>query len=396
VAINTTRIATRLGSAVKVLNELNALSAAVRPEATVGALQAYAQQVVIQDVLADRPQVGQDFASCYTEWVRQMALVPDSFASDTCTTTVAGIGSPTGTPAWVTTDLDAFGQRSDFLLPDVLIVRATGPDTCSVVGKASATAATDASWPGGAGVSTDITLVDPATNGGVVSDPGFDAWTGTPAASTAWTIVTTDVWGTGFSRVADDAYGSTSSYALKVLSPGAQQRIRQQVTVTEGGVYALHALLKKVVYAGATGTVSISLRDVSGNLLSSTGISQTFTGLTTSYAAYTAVLYAPRQITGDVYLELRWTGTAADVLHVDAVSLQELTPLYTAGLSLIGFVGLTDLVLDTDQWTVTTAIDSGTAASSLARGIDRLLAIAGNAARLPTSGSPTQADALIA
>lgn len=395
-AINTTRIATRLGSAVKVLNEVNALSTNVRQEAAVSALQTYAQQVVIQDVLADRPQTGQDFQACFAEWVRQMALVPDSFSAATCTTTVADVGTPTGTPKWVTSDLDTFGQRGDYLLPDILLLQATGTDTYSVQGKAAAPADTDASWPGGAGISTSGTLVDPADDGGAVTDPGFDSWTGSPASNTAWTIVTADVWGTGFSKVADDAYGAAGGFSLKVLSPGAQQRIRQLVSVTEGGVYALHAMMKKVVYAGGTGTVSITLRDGSGNVLSSTGISQTFTGLGTSWTAYSAVLYAPRQITTDVYLEVRWTGTAADSFYLDAVSLQPMEELYPAGLRLIGFVGVTGMVLDTDQWTATTVLDSGTITTRLAKGIDRLLGIAGNEARLPTSGSPTQDDSLIA
>jgi len=394
VAINTTGLATRLGSDVFMLNAMNTTNAANRATG-VASLQSQAQQLVIQYVLADRPQTGTDFASCYAEWVRQMALVPDSFATSTCTTTITDIGTPVGTPKWQSSDLDAFGQRGDFLLPDVLILRATSATSVSVQGKSGWQSKTDTTWGVGNGVNTTLSLVDPsATSSG--RDPDFDSWSASaPYTPTNWTIVAGTA-GTTVSRVTDGFFDPTG-YCVQFTGDTTALRLRQDVSTLSTGVYAIHVAVKKTVYGVDTGTISATLRDASGTVISATGISQAFSGLADdTWTALSGAVYVPRQLTNGCYLEIRWTGGASDALRIDCFSIVPMTRLYAAGLSLVGFQGITGLILDTDQWTATTALDSGTVTGSLAKGIDRLLNIATSTSRLPTSGSPTQANALIA
>ncbi len=393
-AINTTRLATRLGSAVKVLNEANTTNQA-NQATTVSALQSYAQAALIQEVLADRPQTDQNLDACFVEWTRQMALVPDTFSAATCTTTLAAIGSPTGTAKHVTSDLDAYGSRSDFLVPDVIVVRATGADTVTLMGKAATANKTDPTWPTGAGVSTSATLVDPDTTSDA-ADPGFEAWTTTlPYTPTSWSIAAGTA-GTTVTRTSDGFIDATG-YALAFVGDTTQLRVRQDVSALATGTYAIHVALKKTVGAVGTGTVSVTLRDASGNVISATGVSQTVAGLTlNTWTPLTAAVYIPRQLTNGCYLEIRVTLGTADTVLVDCLSLRAMTTLYTAGLKYLGFSGITGMVLDADQWTLTTALDSGSITTRLAKGIDRLFNVSTLSARLPSGGSPTQADALIA
>lgn len=391
-AINTTRLATRLGSSVKQLNEANATNADNRA-AMVQALQTHAQEIIIQEVLADRPQTAQTFGACFVEWCRQMALVPDTFSASTCTSTVAAVGSPTGTPKFATSDLDDYGQRGDFLLPDVLVLRATGADTYSIMGKA-AIDATAFNWPGGAGVESSGTLIDPDSDSDLL-DPSFEEWSGSPLAPDNWEIVAGTA-GTTVVRVVE-GFLDPSGYCMKLVGDTTSIQVRQDASGLDTGVYIIHAALNAATDTVDTGTVSITLRDESGNVLSATGISQAFSTLVDdTWTPVVASVYVPRQLTDGCYLEIRWTGGTGDELLVDCVSIKAATRLYPNGLALMGFKGVTDMILDTDQWTVTTALDSGTITTRLAKGIDRLVDVANQSARLPTGGSPTQADALIA
>ncbi len=394
-AIDTTTLATRLGSAVKVLNETNTLNAGNR-SATVTALASYAQQLVIQSVLADRLISDQSFTRCFYEWVRQMNIAGDSFAQALCGTTVAGVGSPTGTPSWLTSDLDAYGQRSDYLVPDVLVLQATTATTVSVNGKAATSSSLDAAWPTGSGVATTLTLTDPGVTSSL-SDPGFESWSssGPPYIPTSWSIAAGSA-GSTVNRVTD-GFLNASGYSLQFVGDTTALRVRQSAANLSTGTYAIHVALKKTVAAVNTGTVSVTLRDASGNVISATGVSQTFSGLTlNTWTPLTAAVYVPAQLTNGCFLEVRWTGGASDALSIDCLSIIPMPTLYTAGLRLAGFVGATGMVAGADQWTATTTLSSGTITGKLAKGIDRLLNISNIGARLPTSASPTQADSLIA
>lgn len=395
-AINFTRLATRLGSDVKQLNETNTLNAANRA-AFVAALQAHAQALVVEEVLSDRPQTAQDFASCFTEWCRQQVNASESFAAATCTASVSAVGSPVGTPVWVASVLDEFGQSSDFVVPDVLVLQATDGTTVSVMGKAGPPSITDPAWGVGADVNTALTLIDPAADSSA-SDPDFSSWsTSAPYTPTYWEMAAGTA-GVTVSRATDGLFDNTG-YCVKFTGDGATTlRLRQDVSALTPGVYAVHVALNAATDTVDTGTITVALRQDDGTLIGSAAISQAFSTLVDdTWTPLGGAVYVPRQIpAGGCYLEIRWLGGSGDELLIDCLSMTPMTRLYTAGLCLTGFQGVTDMTLDTDQWTVTTALSSGTMTGKLAKGIDRLCGIAGLGVRLPTSGSPTQADSLIA
>lgn len=390
-AIAFTTLFTRLGSAVAALNDTNASNTSNRATQA-AAIQSYAQTLLAQYVLADRPQTVRGLTAYLTELNRQMVNAAQSLATARCTTTVAAVGSPVGTPTFVTSDLDAGGLQSDLLIPDTLVLQATSTTALSVQGLATGVR-TDVAWTVGNNVNTTLTLTDPRA--GINQDGSFNTWAGSPVTPSYWTI-TSGIAGTTVNRVTGGYLDTT--YAVEFASTGGLLSIRQDVStaVTPGSTYMVHAALRKTVFAGGTGTVSVTLRDASGNVLSATGVSQTFTGLTTSFAPFAAAVYVPAVIANGCYLDIRWTGTSGDKLEIDSVGLAALPTLYTDGLRLGGWQGATALTPKTDQWTATTVLASGTMNGGLLKGVDRLIGLAGSGVRIPTSGAPTQADALVA
>ena len=401
-SVDASRVATVVGYLIGELNLINDASLlGFLPDgrATIAsAIQTMAQQTIVAEVArADGiPNVSVDTALAQLSY--SMRANSQTFQSNPATLTITGIGSPTGTPKFVTTDLDSFGSRSDIAIPENITLRATSGTTLSVVGQHGPDDALAVVWPEGSGTSTTMTLVDTTLDGGLVTNGAFANWSGSPLAADNWTIPAgdADVWGTGFARVTDDPFTGSDGYSLRVTSAGALQRLVQPVTVQTGTSYAIHAFIKKVVGTGGTGTVSVTLRDQTGATLSSqVGINQTFSATTTSWVAYSGVAYVPRQLspTTTVYVELRWTGTAADSFNIGNISVQPFTPLYDGGPSIVGFAGVTPLVLDTDAWTL--AVSGAATTTSFMASLNRLTPLTSTAWRLPTSGSPTYADSVI-
>lgn len=393
-AVNLSRLFSVLGYHVGSLN-----LAATRNGSDYGTVVSALQSAAAADVVAavaDDTGAVLDLDAALAQVSYALTTATQTVTYKHGTVTVADVGTPTGTPKWVSTDLTAFGTNSNFLIPEVIRLRATGDDTYSLISEESVTKG-DYNWPIGSGLNTTGTLIDPSSDGGLITNGNFATWAGSPLAADNWEIASgTDVWGTDFSRVADEAFTGGDGYSLKVLSDGAIKQLRQEVTLNLGSTYALHFFAKKVVFAGGTGSVVLTLRDQSGNALSSTTVTNTFTSLGTSWTAYGGVLYVPRQLPGTVtgtYLEMRWTGTSGDYFYIGDISLQELTPLYDGGPSIIGFTGVTQLTLDTDAWTCTVAVS--TPNSSLVRGIDRLVGLAAKGFQFPEAASGTYDDALV-
>lgn len=391
-AIDLTRLFTTLGRDVGTMNLLAARDGDDYGTA-VSALQSHAAAEVVNAVAEDQGVV-YDTDAALTQVSFALTAATETVSWKNGTLTLAAVGSPAGTPRFVTTDLTQFGTRSNFLTPEVIRLRATSADALSLVGE-EATDKTAAAWPTGSGTNGTLTLIDPSADGGLLTNGNFASWSGTPLAADGWAIVSgSDVWGTDFSRVADEPF-SSGGFSLKVLADGAIKQVRQQVDVSVPGVYALQFFARKVVFAGATGSVVITLRDAAGNALSGTTVTNTFTSLGSTWGSYGGVLYVPRQLAegAEAYLEIRWTGTSGDVLHIGDISLQPMTPLYAGGPSIVGFRGVTQLSLDTDAWTLTVAVSGPT--SSLIVGIDRLVGLAGKGFEFPAASSGTYGDSLV-
>jgi len=354
-----------------------------------------AGRLIVEAVLDDRPQTDQAFTACLTELVRQMGVASENLAVSLATIgSVTAVGSPTGTPTFVVSDLDPYTQaRSNWTLPDVLLLT-TGASGTAVQGQTAASPATRPSWPSGAGVNTTLTTINAGTTS-IGADPGFESWNaGPPISPVSWAILSGTA-GTTVNQVTDTPVTGQGTYAMQLFGDGTTLRVRQQVSVSANEVYFVHAFLKRTAHPANTGTLTVALRDSSGNVLSGTSsISVATSAAATSWTANTAVIATPTNLPSDglVYLEIRYNGGIGDSIYVDQVSLNLLPALYPVGLRLAVVRGVTASVVG-DAWTLTTT--RAHPEDSFIRSLDRLLSLRSYTARIPTSGSGTQADSLV-
>lgn len=354
---------------------------------------------VRQAVLNDRPQTDASNTGVLIELVRQMGVNAQSLAQAPATVgSVTAVGVPTGAPTFVVSDLDALTQaRSDWTLPDTLLFTGLGANSVTVQGLAVPPAVTYPTWPSGTGVNTTLTLTDASTTS-IGSDPGFEQWlAGPPIVPSQWTIFV-GTGGTTVSRVTDAAITGVGSYALQLLGDGTTTgtplRVRQAVSVQPSTAYYLFAYTKRTANPANTGTLTVALRDVNGNLLAGTSaISLATSAIGTSWAPQQAALVTPKAIpTGGAYLEIRYNPGIGDTVELDQVALNPLPALASGGLRVAVVKGSPD-VAPGDQWTLTTTATTPTL--SLIRGLDRLMSLASYSARIPTGGAPSQLDALV-
>ena len=356
-------------------------------------LASLAADTIKAAVLADRPQTDTSFSGCLTELVRQMGVSSESLADNAATVGAASaVGAPTGTPKFVVSDLDGYTQAaSNFCIADVLNIVLQSADVAAVQGKSATSSQTHPDWPSGSGVNTSLTLVNAATTS-IGSDPGFESWnTGPPVTPTNWTIVSGTA-GTTVSRATDDPVSGT--YSLQLLGDGSTLNLRQAVSVSANTVYFIHAFVKRTANPANTGTLTISLRDASGTLVSgTTSISVATSAAATSWTANTTALATPATLPASgVYLDIRYNGGVGDTLRLDSVALNPLPALYTGGIRLAIVKGITAGVYG-DTWTQTTTRATPTA--SFIKQLNRLLSLTSYSVRIPCSGAPTQADALV-
>lgn len=391
-------------------------------DAYLSELGSLTDSILINEVKADRPLVSEDRETALAELKRQMAISADTLVECPCTVTVAAVGSPVGDHQFVVARYEgATGRISDFMVPDVYLIQCSADrsnggtayaETFSVVGKPADALPTDAAYPSGTGLSTSLTSIDPATDGGLVTDGNFPNWTVANTPDAPWSIFA-GVAGTSIFKVLDNPRGS--GQALRLFGAGGiVLRVRQAVTVTALTAYTAHFRVKKVADPGTDWAVSIRLVDGAGaaitgpasysNVISSaacTSLTSDWLNPVTGQFVTPAVLPA-----SGVYVEivLAQSGAIATApaagadAYVSHVAVHEAVPLYEGGMGINCYSGVTEGVLN-DTRTADVALVSGTIGSYLIRGIDRLLGggLAASATRLTTttSGAATVSNALV-
>lgn len=382
-------------------------------------LSASAREALFDDVIADRPISNPTLETIVQELVRQMGVDSQTLVECPCTASIATV-SATGSPSFVNVRHEGkTGRVSDFLVPDVWLIRCTADrsnggtsygETFTVTGKARDTLVTSADYPSGSGVNASVIAKNPASDGGMTTDPGFDTWvTNTP---TYWTIYAGTA-GTHVIKASDDP--RTAGFSLNLVGDGSViAKVRQAVSVSASTAYAFHARLKKVLDPGTDWAVSFLLTDSSGTALAgpaayvNTISSAAATSIAASWAnPVTGTFVTPAVIpsTG-VYLEIRFhqsgslTTAAANTasVYVDHVAMHAVAPgqFYNAGPGLVAYSGLAESVVG-DTYTDTFVLSSGAIGDFLIRGMDRLLGLAGLTYRIPTttSGAATISNALV-
>lgn len=390
-----------------------------------GELGALASQFLINEAVADRPLANASFSNALAETVRQMKVAAESLNECPGTVVVADVGSPTGDHKFVFGVKEAItGRTTDFLVPDVYLIelsadRSNGgtafAETFAINGKPADSLPTDATYPSGTGLSTSVAAINPASDGGLLTDPNFPNWegAGNNTPSIPWAVFGTTVAGTHVLRASDYPRSAGGTYSLNFVGDGVVvPKVRQAVTLTANTEYSVCFRVKKVTDPGTDWAVSAILTDAAGTAV--TGVAA-YSNVVSSAAAssvtadwlnvVTGVFCTPAVLpTTQTYLELRFHQSGAVTTapantasaYVNFVSVQATEPLYSGGPTLTVFSGTAEGVVG-DTRTATVSLSSGVPADYLIRGIDRLLSggLASAAVRIPTSNAATQSDALV-
>lgn len=448
-SINFTRLSTRFGHLIAGMNEVNDFRentlvpradtvegdyASVNPELDEGitsdreaavqsldswvtTLAARAQNVLIAEVLNDKKLPSPTLTNCLAELVRQMKVAGESYNQSLCTLgSVTDVGSPTTNAKWLTTAKDGTGVAQDLIVPDSYLIvinqddlrgGTTYAEGYSITGKAADRTPTDYLYPSGYGLDQSKNLNDPAVDS-ICLNADFNTFSVSNVPDN-WTLVSPAAAGTNVFRVADDPRDGASGFSLRLLSTASGTiKLRQQVTLLPNTVYGAAFKVKPVANGSATASatsVTLRLVDSSGTViaddastnctLSSSAHSVVTVGSGWNHG-YVGAFITPKTLPTVVYLELlQTTDNAGADDYIDHVCLKELTPLYAGGPYLEGFSGKVRAAQD-DAWTWAVTLTTGAIGDYIIRGLDRFLDLKSLGVRVPTSASPTQADALIA
>ena len=450
-AIDTTRLATRLGHLIASLNEVNSYRGSTLPDRVttleadyasvnpslisdltnqenasnssldgwVTYLSTFVTNVIITEVTNDKVLPNADITHCLVEWVRQMVIAADSFNVSTCTLgSVTDVGSPTSHTQWLTSAKDGTGVVQDLIVPDDYLIKITADDQrggtkyaegYTITGKAANLSLTEATYPTGTGIDTQYQIIDPAVDD-IALNANFESWA---VANTPddWIVVAPSIAGTNVFKVADDARTGADGFSLKLLSTASGTvKVRQDITssLKPNTVYGVHFKQSPIANGSATASacaVTVSLVDGSGTVIeddastSNSLVGSTHAVVTISSGwnnGYQKVFITPKTLPSTVYLEISQAADAAGCEdHIDHMCLVQLSPLYAGGPYFEGFSALVRAAQG-DAWTWDITLDGSDAITSyIVRGLDRFLNLKALGIRLPTSGSPTQADSLI-
>jgi hypothetical protein len=341
-----------------------------------------------------------------TELDTQMRADAASLNRPTTTATVTAGGSNTGNGVVAVSLTNKYGEPLDMVFAETVKFKVTSDagtgatafsEVLTVTGE-PALPNTDYRWPGGSGTSKILTMQD-ASNTTLVTDGGFETWSG--STPTYWTATT------GSATVDKDSTAANvirGTYAMKFTSDGSTlTTVRQQLStsITTNTVYNLN-LWAKVSSADASGVVRFRLTNSAGTTLTNdatTSLSYTRDTngqIGTSFTQVNTFFQTPRALptTGGVWLEIAFTTAPANgvILYLDHLSFIAATQLYNGGPYVAAFSRSTaNAVRDTYSLAVTNTLTY----TSLVRSLDRWIGLRDNNIALPTSGSPTIADSLI-
>lgn len=257
-------------------------------------------------------------------------------------------------------------------------------------------------WPGGSGVSSSLSSIDPASDnaaGNLLTNSDFNTFT---VANTpdSWTISVgtpgTDILAGGSGQ----AYAGGNCLNLVYQAAGPLTELRQTVSLRPLTAYTFSLMGKKTAGLSGAGALRLALvnaatgtvlTDPQGNACSTTF---TLSGWTTGYVRKSLTTWTPRVMPTTAALQIKVTTAIADAangIYLDWGALNAMTQLYVGGPFVSLFSGATSWQQgDTLTLPVNNAYDGLLVAMA-----DRLFSMRQNGYVVPTSGSPTVADSLL-
>lgn len=379
-------------------------------------LSSAASTTVNQAVYLDNPQSSRtNLKISLTELIRQMKANSQSVQSAAQTSSVAFTGSGNG--VCVVSCKDANGLATEYMNSEAVKVSCTSDASSgSTVGNegfqalgqvASSNGALAWDWPQGSGASLTLSAVNAAANPGqqgqLLTNGDFETFSANVPAGWAISVGTA---GTTVFKSTSPFY--TGLACLKITGNGSElTSLSQQFGIStgttqtlKGGTQYAFSFWVQMSAVPTAGVLSIELVDGSGTVLqdvsgTNNAVTQSLPALTTSWTNLSGTFRTPHALPATYKLRLRLT-TALDSgksLYLDRLGFAAMAQLYSGGPSLNVFSGSSQFFVG-DYFTVTTT--NAHPLLSLQRVAQRFFNMPSLGLVLPSSGSPTQADTLIA
>ena len=381
-----------------------------------------ATNTVINQANADTPLSTLTLPAALAVLLYQMTLNSDTIQASTISLGgQTAVGTPNGNAVWALGTLNYYGQQLDTLFPETLTLTCTADsvtggatlnqERLSIVGQAAAPSVYSYKYPQGSGSSLSLQAIDANTYGPttqLLSNGGFTTFS-TANVPDNW-VVQTGTAGTQIIQSGTSYYGS---YSLEFAGDGSTNTAVYQpfltansTTLNGGGTpaslkpstqYAVNAWVKCNATT-TTGVLQINLTNSSNTIInnsSGTGntLSIAMTGVTTSWAPFTAFMQTPSILPSGYRLQLLLSTAlpSGKDIFIDRIAFTPTPQIYPGGPPTAVFSGSSKLIQG-DAWTNAVSNTYGKFALYLDRTFNlRQLGLFFNS----VASSPTIADSLI-
>lgn len=379
-------------------------------------LQGLAMTTLMEMVADDTGPITSSVASSLATLVGQMRTAVASVDKCNVGATVAAVAGNTGDAAFVVGTKDREGLDLEYLFAEAIAARVTtdaqsggatsGREAILLTGKVAAPAPFSSSWPLGSGATTTLTLV----NAPEVAAGGYQTWLANGDFETFTVANVPDGWHIGVGEAGTSVLKSTAQHFTGISSlQFAGDSAEQTAVYQELGVDTPYRptpldqvacnFWVKASGTPAAGVLTVELVDGSGTpIVDSQSVANSMTvaltTLGTTFVPKSVFFRTPRVLPASVRLQFRLstalsTGTS---VFIDRVALARPVQVYAGGPYVAGFSGATP-VISGDGWTLTTTNDR---AGAIQTYFDRFFSMRTVGQVLPSSGSPTIPDSLIA
>lgn len=263
-------------------------------------------------------------------------------------------------------------------------------------------------WPKGSGTKGRVTAASSSIDGGsspgqnVCSNSDFEDFTSN--APDRWTIVA----GSAGTHIDDSTSAFKGTNCLEFTGDGSTNpNIKQTLGTTLGSPgkinpdrpYSITAAIKYAT-AAPTASILISVRDSGGTILHNGIVGRAMQlsvasgDIGTSYALFSAVVFAPVNVPKGSYVDIRFSTNVANTsqVFVDDLVIAEMPRLRPGGLAFQIIPGSTDYRIR-DEFTAAITNNCAAGDGEIALEFDRFFNTEDSGLVLPSSTSPSLADA---
>lgn len=381
-------------------------------------LRTLAQSIVVDMVNDDVLQPDRSLRTALVALIAQMKADGDSVQANAVGASLATASGNSGTPRIVVSTSTNLGNpQAGLFAEDVAITCTTdaqsgtvteGQEVLRAAGQQSISDPLSWQWPAGSGSSASLVAIDPLTQdqqanaGNMLRNSSFESWSGSPATPDGWSVVggtagtdileSLGVYYDGAACLSFSGDGSTNSALAQTF--GSDTR----ASLAPATVYHMNCFVK-VDATPAAGVLEFALVDGLGNVVADaagnpSSVSRDLTGIPSTFVATFATFRTPSVLPPTLRLRIRLSTplTSGRTAYVDKLSLARPTQLYQQGLYLSAHASNSPLIVG-DSFTVSASNDR---AGRILTWCERLFGLRNLSLLLPSSGSPTISDSLIA